>query len=156
MFSAYQRHQVGVNSSTPCLPWISGGGKNTWQWCGPLPTCSQAASFAALPVFKKSQDQKKWARTYRAEYNLLLSTYFILMGSSQRQQLPAGNVLFDLSGQWLPKAPELYIHAWYPSFYFSHLSREKVCSCLSTEQGDWISCLLLCLFFLKQPTDPTG
>ncbi|KFQ62158.1 Disheveled-associated activator of morphogenesis 2, partial [Pelecanus crispus] len=46
MFSAYQRHQVGVNSSTPL------------------------------------------GRTYRAEYNLLLATYFMLMGSSQRQQLP--------------------------------------------------------------------
>lgn len=52
---------------------------------------------------------KEVGRTYRAEYNLLLSTYVILTGSSQRQQLPTGNALFDLSSHRLPKAPELFM-----------------------------------------------
>jgi len=54
---------------------------------------------------------KEMGRTCRAKYNLLLLTYFVLMGSSQKQQLPTGNDLFELSSHWLQKAPGLYIHA---------------------------------------------
>lgn len=159
MFSAYQRHQVGVNSSITFLSWISGGEKSTWQWSEPLPTCSQAASFDALPLFKKSEDQKKLGQAHGAGSNLLLRTYFILMGSSQRQHLPTGNALLvNVSGQPLAfkssRALCLYLHI---NLSVSPIHPEKKgCSSLSIEQGDCISCLSFCLLLLKQPTAWTG
>lgn len=126
MFSAYQRHQVGVNSSITFLSWISGGEKSTWQWSEPLPTCSQAASFDALPLFKKSEDQKKLGQAHGAGSNLLLRTYFILMGSSQRQHLPTGNALLvNVSSHWLSKAPELYVYTCISIFLFLPFIQRK-------------------------------
>lgn len=56
---------------------------NTQQWSEPLAACSQPASLDALPLFRKSTDQKKLGWPHGAGSKLLVWIYFILMGSSQ-------------------------------------------------------------------------
>lgn len=125
MFSAYQRHQVGVNSSIPFLPWSSGGEMNTWLCSEPLAPCGQAASLDALPLLKKSEDQKNLGWAHRAGPKLLIWAHFILMASSQRQHLPTGNALVNVSGHWLPKALELYSYICISNFLFLPFTQRK-------------------------------
>lgn len=98
---------------------------DTWQWSEPLPTCNQAASLDALPLFKKSEYQKKLEQTHRAGSKLLIWAYFILMGSSQRQHLPTGDTLVNVSGHSLPKALELYIYICISNFLFVPFIQRK-------------------------------
>lgn len=122
-----------------------------------LAPCSQAASLDALPLFKKSEDQKNLGWTHRAWPKLLIWAHFIFMGSSQRQHLPTGNALVNVSSHWLPKALELYNYICMSNFLFlPFIQRKMALVAWVLSKVTVLAVFYFVCFFLKHPTAWTG